>query len=83
MVILLQTVKTPENPRRVIKEFSGPLLKTPENPHYEIDIFTHIYIYICFHRSVVSKTYSKTYPPGNKLKFSFVPAPPPFPQIQC
>ena len=46
MVILLQTVTTPENPRRVIKEFSGPLLKTPENPHYEIDIFTHIYIYM-------------------------------------
>ena len=40
MVILSQTVKTPENPRRVIKEFSGPLLKTPENPRYESVIYT-------------------------------------------
>ena len=40
MVMFLQTVKTPENPRRVIEECSGPLLKTPENPRYEIAIYT-------------------------------------------
>ena len=41
------------------------------------------FVILKIHHLVVSKTYAETYPPGNKLKFSFGPAPPPFPQKQC